>query len=210
MVTILGWIDRLLGARRDEVGLPLYEAVVAAGRQPHWYLAGGVPDTVDGRFDTIAAVLSVAMLRLEAEPTNSSRAEPTNSSRAEPTNSSRAEPTGDVQAEHGQADPVAMRLSVALAERFVDDMDGQLRQGGIGDIVVGKRVGKLMAMLGGRLGAYRDGMANGTLDAALARNLYRGDPPGDASVAHVRDALLALRDRLAATPVDALARGELP
>jgi cytochrome b pre-mRNA-processing protein 3 len=42
-----------------------------------------------------------------------------------------------------------------LTERFVADMDGQLRQNGIGDLVVGKHMGKLVSALGGRLDAYR-------------------------------------------------------
>ena len=32
----------------------------------------------------------------------------------------------------------------------------------------------MMGMLGGRLGAYRDGLAAGDLKPALVRNLYRG------------------------------------
>src|SRR6478735_12298251 len=46
-----------------------------------------------------------------------------------------------------------------LAELFVEDMDGQLRESGVGDIVVGKHIGKLMASLGGRIGAYRAALA---------------------------------------------------
>ena len=51
--------------------------------------------------------------------------------------------------------------SVRLTELFVDDMDGQLRQSGVGDLVVGKRMGKLMSVLGGRLGALRDALPQG-------------------------------------------------
>jgi cytochrome b pre-mRNA-processing protein 3 len=63
--------------------------------------------------------------------------------------------------------------SVRLTEIFVEDMDGQLRQGGVGDLVVGKHMGKLMQSLGGRLGAYREGLAadDGVLAAALERNV---------------------------------------
>ena len=43
--------------------------------------------------------------------------------------------------------------SALLAELFVEDMDGQLRQAGVGDLVVGKRIGKLMGALGGRIAA---------------------------------------------------------
>ena len=47
--------------------LPLYRAVVAAARDPDWYREGGVPDTLDGRFDMVAALLALVLLRLERE-----------------------------------------------------------------------------------------------------------------------------------------------
>lgn len=65
--------------------------------------------------------------------------------------------------------------SVRLTELFVDDMDGQLRQSGVGDLVVGKRMGKLMSVLGGRIGALREGLAadDAVLAEALDRNMTR-------------------------------------
>lgn len=63
--------------------------------------------------------------------------------------------------------------SALLAELFVEDMDGQLRQFGVNDVVIGKRVGRLMSVLGGRLGAYRSAFANkdhAKLSEAIARN----------------------------------------
>ncbi|MFA9200894.1 MAG: ubiquinol-cytochrome C chaperone family protein, partial [Cypionkella sp.] len=51
--------------------------------------------------------------------------------------------------------------AVYLPELFVHDMDGQLRELGVGDIVVGKHVGKLMGAMGGRIEAYRAGLAGG-------------------------------------------------
>lgn len=168
----LGWWARLKGERPTET-LPLYQAIVARARAPHWYLDGAVPDTIDGRFDMVAAVLATVLLRLEAEPAG--------------------------------AEPAAR-----VAERFVDDMDGQLREAGIGDIVVGKHIGRMMAMLGGRLGAYRDGWAKGDLAPALARNLYRGAATEPAAVAHSVAALGALRDGLRAMSVDAVVAGALP
>lgn len=162
----------MFGETREEA-LPLYNAVVARGRGEHWYVEGAVPDTVDGRFDMIAAVLTTVLLRLETQPE-------------------------------------AAALSAHLTERFVDDMDGQLRQLGIGDIVVGKHIGKMMSMLGGRLGAYRDGLAAGDLRPALVRNLYRGNPPEPAALAHVADALTAFHAALATVPLERLTAGELP
>ena len=64
--------------------------------------------------------------------------------------------------------------SALLSELFVDDMDGQLRQSGVGDLVVGKRMGKLMGALGGRLGALREALAADVDgDAALAEVVRR-------------------------------------
>ncbi|HEY0117134.1 MAG TPA: ubiquinol-cytochrome C chaperone family protein, partial [Allosphingosinicella sp.] len=51
---------------RDRL-LPLYEAIVAAGRDPFWYRECGVPDTVAGRFDMIAAMTAIILVRMEAE-----------------------------------------------------------------------------------------------------------------------------------------------
>jgi cytochrome b pre-mRNA-processing protein 3 len=61
--------------------------------------------------------------------------------------------------------------SVMLTELFVADMDGQLREFGVGDPVVGKHVGKLVGAMGGRLAGYRDGLAGG--DAPLAEAVRR-------------------------------------
>ncbi|MBN8809296.1 MAG: ubiquinol-cytochrome C chaperone [Sphingomonas sp.] len=166
----MGIFDRFRKSR-DETAT-LYRAVVARARQPHWYLAGAVPDTIDGRFDMIAAVLAIVMLRLED-------------------------------------DPAGVRASTQLSEAFVDDMDPQLREIGIGDLLVGKHVGRMMGMLGGRLGAYRDGLAAGDLAPALVRNLYRGESPEPGAVRHVADSLTALRDALATMPTSALLAGDL-
>lgn len=46
----------------------LYDAIVAQARLPAFYLAYGVPDTVMGRFDTIALHLSLVLRRLQREP----------------------------------------------------------------------------------------------------------------------------------------------
>src|SRR3546814_15819826 len=83
-----------------------------------------------------------------------------------------------------EGDPAGSVPSTHLAERFVDDIDGQLREIGIGDIIVGKHIGRMMSMLGGRLGAYRAGLAEGDLAPALVPHLYRGTAPPPAAPAH--------------------------
>jgi len=89
-------------------------------------------------------------------------------------------------------------------------MDGQLRERGIGDIVVGKHIGRMMGALGGRLGALREAFAGGDLDGAIDRNIYRGTVPGDAARAVVREGLTALRAGLAAMPASELIGGGWP
>jgi len=91
--------------------------------------------------------------------------------------------------------------SALLAELFVEDMDGQLREFGVNDVVVGKRMGKLMSVLGGRLGAYRPALVERDrekLVAAVSRNVTFSEDVDDAAAsACVADKLLALSERLA-------------
>jgi cytochrome b pre-mRNA-processing protein 3 len=153
-------------------GQALYASIVAEARRPEWYLAGEVPDTMDGRFDMVALVLSLVLIRLEDEG--------------------------------------AGQLCADVTERFISDMDGVLRQDGVGDQVVGKHIGRMMAALGGRLGAYRDNRSDDAgLAAALRRNLWRGAPIGDDAVEWVVAEMRRLADRLAVTPLDAITAGAL-
>lgn len=91
--------------------------------------------------------------------------------------------------------------SALLAELFVEDMDGQLREFGVNDVVVGKRVGKLMSVLGGRLGAYRKALTDkdeAKLTGAVSRNVtFSEDADEDASAKAVAQKLMALSERLA-------------
>ncbi|MDY7098256.1 MAG: ubiquinol-cytochrome C chaperone family protein [Pseudomonadota bacterium] len=91
--------------------------------------------------------------------------------------------------------------SALLAELFVEDMDGQLREFGVNDVVVGKRIGKLMSVLGGRLGAYRGALIEKDrerLVGAVSRNVtFSEDADEMESAAGVADKLLALSERLA-------------
>ena len=46
-------------------GRALFDALVAEARAPHWYVEGGVPDTLDGRFAMLATVVAMATVRVE-------------------------------------------------------------------------------------------------------------------------------------------------
>ena len=95
--------------------------------------------------------------------------------------------------------------AVRLTEIFIDDMDGQIREIGFGDLSVGKQVGGIMALLGGRLGAYRTGLDRATLE----RTLWRGTPPPPAVVDATMRRIGALRADIDAVPIDRLLDGAL-
>jgi len=159
-------LSRLFTSQPDprEELRPLWHRVVELSREPALYRDDGVADCVPGRFDMIAAILVLVMLRLERDEL---------------------------------ADE-----NVLLTELFVADMDGQLRESGIGDLVVGKHVGKLVAALGGRLGAFREALASKEdelLEAALTRNTTMADGRDTAALAR---RLRAFADQLAALDSD--------
>ena len=49
-------------------GSDLFCWAVGEARKPHWYVAGEVTDTVDGRFAMLATVTALVMIRLERDP----------------------------------------------------------------------------------------------------------------------------------------------
>jgi len=67
-----------------------------------------------------------------------------------------------------------------LAQKFFDimfrDIDLNLREAGVGDLAVPKRIKKMMRGLKGRAFAYREGVLSGTLSDTITRNLAITDP----------------------------------
>lgn len=101
-------------------------------------------------------------------------------------------------------------LTARLTELFVDDMDGQLRESGVGDLVVGKRMGRLMSVLGGRIDAVRAGLLeedDAGLAAAIERNATLNEGADPALLAAE---LRHLAEGLAAVPAERLLAGDLP
>lgn len=150
---------------------PLWHRTVEISREPEWYAACGVADTVPGRFDMITAVLALVILRMEKD--------------------------GDL-----------VRDTAYLTELFVADMDGQLRESGVGDVVVGKHMGKLMSALGGRISGYLAGLHEGRarMTEAVSRNVTLTD---EGSAGCVADRLLQLHEVLLLTGDDDLLEGRI-
>lgn len=108
-----------------------------------------------------------------------------------------------------ERDRVLAGEAALLTELFVADMDGQLRESGVGDVVVGKQVGKLVSVLGGRLGALREARESrdrAQLEAALARNVTMLQGRDTAALA---ERVQAFDNQVAALDSKALLAGEL-
>ncbi len=142
-----------LGAFRrkphERAGFALYAAAVAAARDPWFYTALGVPDTLDGRFDLVGLHAALLIHRLQGD------------------------------------EAPGPELAQAVFDAMFSDMDHNLREIGVGDLSVGKRVKAMWEAFHGRARAYAtalDADDQAALAAALARNVWRG-APGDEGAA---------------------------
>jgi cytochrome b pre-mRNA-processing protein 3 len=100
----------------------------------------------------------------------------------------------------------------ALFDLMFADMDQNLREMGVGDIGVGKRVKAMAKSFFGRLAAY-DFALNAEDDtalcAALRRNLYRKCSPGDGDVTAMASYMRRESARLEGLPIKVLLDGDL-
>ena len=90
-------------------------------------------------------------------------------------------------------------LNQELFDRFFADMDFTLREMGVGDLGVGKRVRKMSEAFMGRLSAYSEALEQRdkpALASAIARNVRRAERCRDAD-RHMADYVMACFDRLA-------------
>jgi cytochrome b pre-mRNA-processing protein 3 len=137
----------------------IYGMIVAQAREPLFYRAMGVPDTVNGRFDMVLLHLWMVLRRLR--PTEAGAG-----------------------------------LSQALFDHFCGDMDDNLREMGVGDLTVPKRMQKFGEAFYGRVAAYDLALDAGTeaLAQALCRNILDGGDIGHARLlaAYTNAAVAAL------------------
>jgi cytochrome b pre-mRNA-processing protein 3 len=162
-------------ARHDRAGLALYRAAVAAARDPWFYRALRVSDTLDGRFDLIAVHTFLLIHRLQDAPAPG---------------------------------PV---LAQAVFDAMFRDMDDNLREIGVGDLSVSRRMRAMWEALHGRAQAYGSALraANSQdLAAALARNVWRSAAP-EGSPASLAKMVLAQAAYLGSQPLGALAAGDV-
>ena len=169
---MLDFLFRRLTAQPSR-GRELFEALIAQARDPHWYVEGTVPDTLDGRFAVLATVNALLLVRLEDE---------------------------------GEA---GNQLSVALTERFIEVMESEHRELGMGDPTLGRTVRKLVGSLSRRTDLWRAAVKGDADWAATARgSLYKEGVAPDA-LRHSAGALERIWSTLQAADFAQIAAGDI-
>ena len=104
----------------------------------------------------------------------------------------------------------------AVAQAFFDvmfrDMDTNLRELGVGDMGVAKRVPKMAEALYGRINAYEEGLKSSDdriMKSALDRNLYRKTATDDTKLAAMAAYLRNQVAHVANQPLDSLVAGDI-
>jgi cytochrome b pre-mRNA-processing protein 3 len=164
----------------------LYGAVVAQARCALFYTDYAVPDTVEGRFDLIVLHLVLLLRRLGQESGKETGQE--------------TRPEATLRSSLGQD----------LFDEFCRDLDANLREMGIGDLAVPKRMQRFGEAFYGRQSAYCEALSSVKLrdfEKALARNIYQGRDGDD--VARLAQYARAVVVDLDAQRDDALKRGEV-
>jgi len=103
-------------------------------------------------------------------------------------------------------------FSQALFDHMFADVDHNLRELGVGDLSVGKKVKQMAQGFYGRVAAYEKGLAAddvAALDDALRRNLFGGADPTPEQVGAIRDYLRREAGAIRSWPIDRLLRGEI-
>jgi cytochrome b pre-mRNA-processing protein 3 len=106
--------------------------------------------------------------------------------------------------------PLAEQLGQAIFDLMFADMDRNLREMGVGDLGIAKRVKALIKGFYGRIKAYEEGLSgvDGLLIEALSRNVFAGEAGNGAAQAlasYLQDSVA----RLGEVPLEAMMGGRL-
>jgi cytochrome b pre-mRNA-processing protein 3 len=106
--------------------------------------------------------------------------------------------------------PPGPALAQAVFDAMFSDMDVTLREMGVGDLSVGRKMRVMWEAFHGRAAAYAEAMTKADMaahDAALARNVWRGEIPPDGSTEALRRSMLAQEMHLSGQSIADLAAG---
>jgi cytochrome b pre-mRNA-processing protein 3 len=157
-----------------EFASAIYARTAGEARDEQLFEACGIPDTLDGRFDSLALHAALMIDRLRREP-------------------------------DGEA------LAQAYFDAMFRHLDLTLREIGVQDLGVGRRIKIMAEGLQGRALAYRVALAGGATPLAevLRRNAYGGRPPADDQmVVRLEVYVRRLAAQLADTPRNKLSSTE--
>ena len=176
------FFGRIFG-RQTPLADAAYAAIVAQARQPGFYAALGVPDTPEGRFRMVGLHVILLVDALVAE-------------------------------QGGIAGPAEERAALARAvqEKFFDELDASLREMGVSDLAVPKRMHRLADAFFAQLHAVRGALAQpGTpaLRQALARHIY-AETEAAGGAAALADYAVAARAALAGQTLERIRGGGIP
>jgi cytochrome b pre-mRNA-processing protein 3 len=101
------------------------------------------------------------------------------------------------------------QASVALTERFIEVMESEHREMGLGDPKLGRTVRKLVGSLARRVAVWRAVVATGDWQVGARDSVYAGADPSSAALLHTAAKLNDLWLRLESSPLDAVAEGRV-
>ncbi len=168
-------LDRLFREKPSrQAGRALYSAVVEKARSPDLFGSLGIPDTVEGRFESYSLHVFLLLDRLRRQG------------------------------------PQAADTAQALFDTYVVSLDDALREMGVGDLSVGKKMRRLGEAFYGRvksLEAAFEALPETTdLEAVLSRTALEGSQVGPEAL---RDYVMAERASLALLPLEPLCEGKV-
>jgi cytochrome b pre-mRNA-processing protein 3 len=152
-----------------------YGLLTAAARQPGFYRAANVPDTVMGRFEMLSVVMILYFRRT----------------------ASAGKPVKDI--------------AQAIVDAFFQDLDHSMRELGIGDQGVPKRMKKFASMFYGRVASYGkalDAIDENALAEALRRNFHPETADSALSMQALAHYMVEAEAGLAATAETVLEQGQ--
>jgi cytochrome b pre-mRNA-processing protein 3 len=161
----------------------LYGAIVAQARSPAFYTHFGVPDSVEGRFELLVLHLVLVLRRLADRRATAAK---------------------------GPSLGPGSAIGQRLFDVFCRDLDDNLREMGVGDLAVPRRMRQFGEAFYGRQAAYGaalDAADQGALEKALARNILGQVEAGDRAAALARYAD-ATANQLGAEPEGAVVAGK--
>ena len=197
-MSIAGNLTRALGLgpRPPRPAAALYARALELAREPSWFAAGGVADTLDGRFAMLAHVMALLILRLQALGLHQAEADVTDRFAADMDASLREVGVGDLSISKQVGATVgALGGRISALRSALAEGEGSARVG------EGGERGAAHAGEGGERGA--------ALDEALARNLYAGAVPSPDALAWTHRETRALAARFARADAAAIGAARL-